>query len=316
MESIICSLGEEKKQFKQRISDLSKLEKKMQLNLRQFYKQEALERAELERRQREQQLLQLDAHVRSSGSNASKLTSSSVVLELLEEDDIEFGVAGHLPGTPPSTPPHLLELSPSSTTSGPETPARREGSQYYYAMAGAHDDGIRESAPAPGHVRTRSDPLPMDPTDKDKTRATGLSWEEELFNSGCDLFFCATMPLCAGPSAAASVATPHIQPTSSILSGLPPHLYRNDSIGNGSNGDGSTVASSIMGGMGGIDFATGLSGHMGVGRQHQRRKGTPYKKQVRMMSQHDGAAHVRRKKGSNSSVVSVGEATKASVATL
>ena len=310
MEGIIHSIGDERKQFKQRISELSKLEKTMHLNLRKFYKREALEQEELERKRREQELLELDERVMSSGS----AKNSSVVLELLEEDDIfvEYGVIG----STTSTPPMLLEMSPSSTTSegAPVTPARRvsyQAQQYRYDMAGGglgshEDDGIREAPLGLGtsHGRTLSDPLPhADPIKPGGNK----SWEEELFENGCDLFFCATMPLCAGPSAAASVATPHIQPTSSITEGYP-HLFRNDSIGNGSNGDGSTVASSI-------NFATGLSGHMGAGRQH-RRKSTPYKKHVRMMSQHDGAAHVRRKKGSNSSVVSISDATKASVATL
>ena len=312
MEGIIHSIGDERKQFKQRISELSKLEKTMHLNLRKFYKREALEQEELERKRREQELLELDERVMSSGSGKN----SSVVLELLEEDDIfvEYGVIG----STLSTPPMLLEMSPSSTTSesAPGTPARRvsyQAQQYRYDMAGGglgshEDDGIREAPLGLGggsHSRTLSDPL----THADPIKPIGnKSWEQELFDNGCDLFFCATMPLCAGPSAATSVATPHIQPTSSITEGFP-HLLRNDSNGNNSYGDGSTIVSSI-------NFATGLSGHMGAGRQHRRKSSTPYKKHVRMMSQHDGAAHVRRKKGSNSSVVSISDGTKVSVATL
>ena len=246
-------------------------------------------------------------------------------MELLEEDDLNvgFSIVGKATTsskTPPSTPQMMLEMSPSSTTSDgvPGTPAGGSGyqtPQYRYDMAGGgllgshSDDGIREAplGMAGRGSRTLSDTIPHKDPVKPGSKNSSKSWEEEWFENGCDLFFCATMPLCAGPSAVASVATPHIQPTSSIMAGFP-HLHRNDSIGNGSNGDGSTVASSI-------NFATGLSGHMGAGRQH-RRKTTPYKKHVRMMSQHDGAAHVRRKKGSNSSVVSISDATKASVATL
>lgn len=328
MEGIIHSIGEEKKQFKQRISELGRLEKTMQLGLRKFYKREAIEIQEMERKQREDELLQRGRSTGSHGSKGSK-HNSSVVMELLEEDDIEidvdlaFATNGVVVSTPPpSMPPTamlglgLASASSGTTSDGPDSPDRwaSRQAQYRYDIAAAqHDDGIRESAPTSLHNRTRSDPLPVDPLDK----PSDLTWEEELFNHGCDLFFCATMPLCAGSSAAASVASPHIQPTSSIVEGMIPFVHRNDSGRSKGEGDESTVGSSVAGGGGsGIDFATGMSGHRGVSRQQRRSTTTPYKKQVRMMSQHDGAAHYRRKKGSNSSVVSMGETTRASVATL
>jgi len=309
MEGIIHSIGEEKKETKGRIAHLTRLEKTVHLELRQFLKREALEIQEQQRKKRERQLLELDKKVLSFGSNAStnnKINTSSVVMELLEEDDM-FETT-----TYPSTPPNMVELTPSSAVSGSETPISPPGRYRYNMAAGERDDGVRESAPD----------FETYPT-KVQTQATGVSWEEH-FDNGCDLFFCATMPLCAGPSAAASVATPHVQSSSSIVADIP-HLHRNHSIGEGSNrsngdGDASTAGSSFLGGFG-VDFATGLSGHMGAGRQQRRKQGAPYKKQVRMMSEHDGAAHVRRKRGSvyyesSSSVVSVGDATKASVATL
>ena len=90
------------------------------------------------------------------------------------------------------------------------------------------------------------------------------------------------------------------------------NLERTDSYG-----DGSYISSGSTVGSGGVDFSTGLSGHTGISRG--KRRGTAPRKQVRMMSQHDGIAHIRRqqmKHGGGASVVSMGNCSKASVVTL
>ena len=137
------------------------------------------------------------------------------------------------------------------------------------------------------------------------------------------------MPLCIGHNTASTAVTAgdfSLHPSSSILTnGLQTTpiyqndhheeeyvIDRNESYGDGSNlSCGSTVAS------GGVDFATGLSGHTGISRGKQRRGIAP-RKQVRMMSQHDGIAHIRRQQGKSggASVVSMGGSSRASVVTL
>ncbi|CAB9500040.1 expressed unknown protein [Seminavis robusta] len=342
IEGIIFSVLEEKKQYKSRIANLSKLEKTMQSSLRKFYIKEA---EELEEKRAKAKLEQLEREKAS-------LHNTSVALSLLEEasdDDQEDDLFRPVNITPPSSPPQLLEVSPDSGLGSPVSPrpsTTRRGQAAAAAATAQADEMVNPQAAPAYHYEMNGTASPRQagsPPSKDNASPT-TTWEEDFFQHGCDMFFCATMPLCVGPTASTAVNDVHgivgpaLQPTASILTGMDagshhqqhhfmshqsplhhrqhyvfPSLDRNESLdGNGSTlSSGSTVAS------GAVDFATGLSGHYGISRGGKRRQPIR-KKEVRMMSQHDGVAHIRRtqKHSGAASVVSVGGSSKASIATL
>jgi len=342
IEGIICNIMEERRQLKNKLVSLANLEKKQQANLRLYFQKEAEEQEE----RRKQANLEQEA-------KAVRDQQKSIAEALLEEeDDIDIHYDDPpnsvVQVTPPHTPPGpLLEMSPSSQTSAPETPGsprttRRQLQHEQQRQQPYQCDlrGTRVTSPlAAGR------PAPTKDNKKQTTHATGITWEENIIGTGCDLFWCATMPLCVSGSASAAVIPDltvpaqhqfHSHPlaagihsTSSLLQetgGVHQHylwqrqqqmhqdendgqIHRADSYGNGSIlSTGNSTTNSV------VDFSTGLSGHMALSRG-RRRQMAPQRKQVRMMSQHDGIAHIRRKQKGQKSLSS-DQSVEGTIATL
>jgi hypothetical protein len=328
---------EERKQYKNRISNLKKLEKSMQTSLREFYIKEA-EELEEKRIKAKADLLEREKN------------NASVVLSLLEEDD-------DLEDELFTQDSYRLGLGIITPPSAPDASRRRRQS----AVTDA-DSFVNPQAPPAYHFEMHPQPMrsnkSIDTTNNNINKDDAvLTWEEDFFQKGCELLSCA-IPLCIGPTSSSAVhdvtgiaaAGQELQHTSSILTGGPtPHAtnnstninnnrghyyqlyqsppmrqYQDPTLENNESGDGgdngsalSSTATSASGGAQ-VDFSTGLSGHTGISRGGTRRQPIRKKEVRMMMSVHDGIAHIRRQqKYHNSGGASImSQSSKASLTTL
>ena len=351
IEGIIFSIHEERRQHKNRMAYLKKLERSLQSSLRQFYIQEA---QELEEKRAKAKADQLEREKNNS------IVNTSVALSLLEEDDDDDDGLYRQDAyrraliTPPSSPAAAASANGADDhLVNPQAPPA-----YHYEMHPHLSSGAPRTNNSNGNGSSNK---------KINAQPKNMTWEEDMIQRGCDLFFCATIPLCVGPTASSAVNDvngiadmgPPLQPSSSILTGTgtpsphgsvqgrhhhqqQQHNYRQpnghsyyylnnqspqhqqqyhdpSSLDEADNGSALSNASTSGSGAQHVDFSTGLSGHTGISQGGKRRQPIRKKEVRMMMSVHDGIAQFRRqqKKQQYSGAASVmSHSSKASITTL